>query len=35
MYPAGAVADVPLVFGRGPDDVMVVKLDPATLLRRG
>jgi Uma2 family endonuclease len=35
MYPAGAVADVPLVFGRGQDDVMVVKLDPATLLRRG
>jgi Uma2 family endonuclease len=34
LYPAGTLADVPLAFGRGPDDVMVLKLDPASLLRR-
>lgn len=32
VYPPGTVADVPLVIGRRPGDVMIVKLDPATLL---
>jgi Uma2 family endonuclease len=32
VYAAGAVADIPLVFGRGAGDVTVVKLDPAALL---
>jgi Uma2 family endonuclease len=32
VYPAGAVADIPLVIGRQPGDVLSVKLDPATLV---
>jgi Uma2 family endonuclease len=34
VYPVGAEADVPVVFGRRSEDVMVVKLDPAVLLPR-
>jgi Uma2 family endonuclease len=32
VYPAGTVADIPLVHGRGPNDILIVKLDPAVLL---
>lgn len=32
VYPAGTVADIPLVYGRGPDDMLIVKLDPAGLI---
>jgi hypothetical protein len=32
VYPAGAEADIPVVFDRGPEDATVVKLDPAILM---
>lgn len=32
IYPAGTEADIPFVAGRGPGDVLILKLDPASLV---